>query len=1297
VRNLGPSPVFQCGQVSLVGRRGSLAAAALAVALALPGAPAAASYIGVSIAPVSTSTVDQNGTVAFAVTGPYKQDAYNVCGKQPYWTFTATGGTVQYGAYGPDSCGGFIYVLAGYSPGTFSITASYVGYGVNSSGTASYTVNPLVIQVTGQQQTPQGENARITATLSGISSNYNGNTAVNWSLSPASGGILVPDSTSPSNTQSLTFTAGHTAGNYLLTAQSVQEPSVSGSMSLTVLPPPVESVSPTSATVAAGQYFTFTASPLYASNPNTSWYTDDPNGFVNVGGNGGTLGSFLHIVGKPGGQFHVTAVSVAGGTPATASVTVVAVNLLPSAVSVLPGTSRQFLAEVTGSQQATQWSTTVPGAAISASGLLQVPAGTATGSYAVSVQTVGTPVATATAAVTVAAAIPVTAVAVSPARSVIDSGQQEPFTAVVEGQNGEPNPNQAVVWSVSGPAPASIAANGLFTAPGASGVYTVTATAQADATKSGTATVTVGEDLLILPSSASLAPGASQPFQAQVSGVANPAVAWSLQEGSAGGAISAAGLYTAPAAPGVYHVIAVSSSGGLAVQGIATVVVGLGPRIEIVISPAEVAVSKGGTQQFSAAVTGSADAGVLWSASAGTIDATGLFTAPATFGTVTITATSHADSRVDATATAVVTDPSQAHAFQYDANGNLLADGTRTFEWDAENRLTAINAGNHRSELAYDGLGRRVQIVEKVPPPPGGSNYWIVTSRLHYLWVGNDIVEETDATAVPAASPGSGGFLDAADCNELVGWVWDATQPNTPLNVDIYDGSSIIATLPAKAYRGDLKAAGYGNGNHGFFYPTPASLKTGTSHSVTVKISGTSSVVGSRTVSCAAPSFAGSFDEADCTWLAAWAWDGSQPNSSINVDIYDGTTLIATVLASTFRQDLLNAGLGNGNHGFWYPTPPSLKTGTAHSVTLKVGGTSTVVGGTRTVSCSAPSIGGFLDVAACSQLTGWAWDGNQPNSPTNVDIYDGPTLIATVLATTFRQDLKNAGIGNGYHGFTYTSPSFNSGSSHSITVNFGGTATVLGTRSFFCPIEPVLTEFFPGGMRASGTSNYYFSQDHLGSVREVTDAGGNVVSRYDYDPYGRLTINQGTPPRFGFAGYFYHAPSGLSLTKYRAYDPDLGRWESRDPAYLAGGVNLYSYVDDDPIDGIDPLGLKKKPCRDPFAPLPRPKHLPMGPFPPLCTGQPLGKCPPAPPPPAPAPPKPEVPPLPPVPSSVPPYFGPEFPILPGPRIDPCRFDGGCYPRNPWCLNCIHPPDAPPEEGDQPHDEWPPVPSGIPPI
>ena len=53
---------------------------------------------------------------------------------------------------------------------------------------------------------------------------------------------------------------------------------------------------------------------------------------------------------------------------------------------------------------------------------------------------------------------------------------------------------------------------------------------------------------------------------------------------------------------------------------------------------------------------------------------------------------------------------------------------------------------------------------------------------------------------------------------------------------------------------------------------------------------------------------------------------------------------------------------------------------------------------------------------------------------------------------------------------------------------------------------------------------------------------------------------------FGYTGHWQHAASGLPLAPYRAYDPELGRWLSRDPIGEKGGLNLYEYVRNNPTE-----------------------------------------------------------------------------------------------------------------------------------
>jgi len=120
----------------------------------------------------------------------------------------------------------------------------------------------------------------------------------------------------------------------------------------------------------------------------------------------------------------------------------------------------------------------------------------------------------------------------------------------------------------------------------------------------------------------------------------------------------------------------------------------------------------------------------------------------------------------------------------------------------------------------------------------------------------------------------------------------------------------------------------------------------------------------------------------------------------------------------------------------------------------------------------------------------------------------------------------------------------------------------------------VTKRFYKEGEQLNGIA-YFWTRDHLGSVREMTDSAGNLVARYDFDPYGRRTLVSGTDlADFGFTGDYYHAASGLNLTLYRAYDANLGRWLSRDKLGELGpdGPDVYLYVLNNPINHRDPTG-----------------------------------------------------------------------------------------------------------------------------
>jgi RHS repeat-associated protein len=127
----------------------------------------------------------------------------------------------------------------------------------------------------------------------------------------------------------------------------------------------------------------------------------------------------------------------------------------------------------------------------------------------------------------------------------------------------------------------------------------------------------------------------------------------------------------------------------------------------------------------------------------------------------------------------------------------------------------------------------------------------------------------------------------------------------------------------------------------------------------------------------------------------------------------------------------------------------------------------------------------------------------------------------------------------------------------------------LVSRFVYAERENVPSYMVKGGV------NYRIVSDHLGSVRAVVNSSnGTVVQRLEYDAWGKVVsdTSPGFQP-FGYAGGLYDRDTGLVRFGARDYDPETGRWTTQDPIRFEGGLNLYGYVVQDPLNRIDPEGL----------------------------------------------------------------------------------------------------------------------------
>lgn len=229
----------------------------------------------------------------------------------------------------------------------------------------------------------------------------------------------------------------------------------------------------------------------------------------------------------------------------------------------------------------------------------------------------------------------------------------------------------------------------------------------------------------------------------------------------------------------------------------------------------------------------------------------------------------------------------------------------------------------------------------------------------------------------------------------------------------------------------------------------------------------------------------GYFERASCTQLEGWVVDPDSPNNIASVRIYkDGPStsgiLLGTYPTSVVRGDVTAKsttipGLVVGKHGFAVPLSASLNDGVSHrlyvyGVDNETGALRELEDGPRSVTCApvaqqpapAPTQDraphGYFDIANCSQLSGWAYDPDEPSTSIVVRLYEGSTFLGGFKADQVRSDVNRVVGITGDHGFNVPTPeSLKDGKPHTlhfygINTNAEGrhTALVYSPRTITC-------------------------------------------------------------------------------------------------------------------------------------------------------------------------------------------------------------------------------------------------------
>jgi len=302
-----------------------------------------------------------------------------------------------------------------------------------------------------------------------------------------------------------------------------------------------------------------------------------------------------------------------------------------------------------------------------------------------------------------------------------------------------------------------------------------------------------------------------------------------------------------------------------------------------------------------------------------------------------------------------------------------------------------------------------------------------------------------------------------------------------------------------------------------------------------------------------------------------------------------------------YRQNLVDAAMSELYTYDNLSQLTSFQRGTLNSTKTGISGTAS-----RSQSWSPDALGNFTSVT--TNGTAQTRTANQQNEYTSISgsgtiTYDANgNLTADGSGNSFVYDAWNRLVAVQNNGTTVASYTYD-GLGRRITQTEGGTATdlyhssanqvleedvggVTQARNVWSPVYVNAMVLRDQSSQHNGTldQRLYVQQDANWNVTALVNTSGSVVERYEYDPYGAVTVLSPTwsvesgssyNVPYGFQGMRYDWTVGLNFADHRVYSPTLMRWLQTDPLGLGPDDNEYRMEGNGPTDNLDPSGLDR--------------------------------------------------------------------------------------------------------------------------